>query len=66
MTTNAKEHIYYVFLQHYVNVNFQIIETYENSTDKEDMKRTLRDIADELQRGSYPIYHYLPGAEDFA
>jgi hypothetical protein len=51
---------------YYANVNLQIIETYENSVDKENMKRTLRDIADELQKGTYPIYHYLPGAEDFA
>lgn len=51
---------------YYANINFQIVEAFENNADKDDMKRTLRDIADELQRGTYPIYHYLPGAEDFA
>lgn len=51
---------------YYANVNFHVVEAFENGAEKEDMKRVLRDIADELQRGTYPIHHYLPGAEDFA
>lgn len=50
---------------YYANVNYQIIQAYEQNADKEDMKRLLKDIANELKRGVYPIYHYLPGAERF-
>jgi hypothetical protein len=51
---------------YYANVNIQIIEAFENGATKDDVKSLLRDIADELRRGVYPIHHYLPGAEDYA
>lgn len=51
---------------YYANVNFQIVTAYENGADKEEMKRLLRDIGEELQKGRYPINQYLPGAEAFA
>lgn len=50
---------------YYANVNFQIIEAFENGATKDDVKSLLRDIADDLRRGIYPIHHYLPGAEDY-
>jgi hypothetical protein len=51
---------------YYANVNFQIIEAFENGATKDDVKSLLRDIADDLRRGVYPIHHYMPGAEDYA
>lgn len=50
---------------YYANVNFQITQAYEQDANKEDMKRLLKDIANDLKRGTYPIYHYIPGAERF-
>jgi len=43
-----------------------VVEAYENNATKEDMKKLLHDIADDLKRGVYPTYQYLPGAEAYA
>lgn len=51
---------------YYANVNFQVVEAFENGATTDEMKSLLREIADELQRGTYPIHQYIPGAEDFA
>ncbi|WP_086932006.1 AHH domain-containing protein [Agarilytica rhodophyticola] len=48
---------------YYSNVNFQIIQAYENNATKDDMKEILQEIAEDLQLGVYPIYSYIPGAE---
>lgn len=48
------------------NINFQVIEAFENGATKDEMKSLLRDIADELKQGIYPIHQYIPGAEEFA
>lgn len=50
-------------IPYYANINFQIVEAYANGASKEDVKSLLRDIADDLRRGIYPVYHFLPGAE---
>jgi hypothetical protein len=50
---------------YYANVNFQVIQAYEQGAEKDDMKRLLRDIANDLKKGVHPIYQYIPGAERF-
>lgn len=51
---------------YFANVNLEIITAYENNADKDEVKRILKDIAEELQAGRYPIHHYRPGAEVYA
>ncbi len=51
---------------YYANVTFQVVEIFENGATKDDMKKLLRNIADDLRKGIYPIHQYLPGAEDYA
>lgn len=50
---------------YYSNINYQIVQAYEQGAEKEDMKRLLNDIARDLRRGVYPIHQYIPGAERF-
>ena len=51
---------------YYANVTFQLVELFENEATQDDVKNLLRDIADNLRKGIYPIHQYLPGAEDYA
>jgi hypothetical protein len=51
---------------YYANINFQIVSAYENGADSEEMKRVLKDIGEDLQKGVYPVNQYLPGAEVYA
>ncbi len=50
----------------YANINFQIVSAYENGVDSEEMKRVLKDIGEDLQKGVYSVNQYLPGAEVYA
>ncbi len=51
---------------YYANINYQIISAYENGADTDEMRRVLRDIAEEIQSGRYPINKFIPGAEVYA
>ena len=51
---------------YYANVNFQVISAFENGANKDEMKRLLKDIGEELQNGRYPINQFIPGAEVYA
>lgn len=51
---------------YYANVNFQVVTAFENGADKEEMKKILKDIKEDLINGVYPINQYIPGAEVFA
>ncbi|BFM12684.1 hypothetical protein R50072_28370 [Simiduia litorea] len=51
---------------YYANVNLKIVTAYENNADKDEVKRILIDIAEELQAGRYPVNRYRPGAEVYA
>ena len=56
---------------YYANVNLEIVTTFERNQHKDDdeLKQDiidkLRSIADKLRSGTYPLYHYIPGAEAF-
>ncbi len=48
---------------YYSNVNFQIVQAYENNASSDDVREILQEIAEDLQKGVYPVYQYIPGAE---
>lgn len=56
---------------YYANVTYQIIDLFEanagksDSALKQDMINQLREIGDQLQRGTYPIHQFIPGAEKY-
>ena len=49
---------------YYSNVNFQIVQAYENNATADDVREILQEIAEDLQKGVYPIHQYIPGAEN--
>lgn len=56
---------------YYANVNYLIVRAFERNAHKSDnelkqvITKKLGQIADELRSGTFPLYHYIPGADTY-